>query len=146
MASIRNFNSFVLSAKVIDILLQGITFTWSNHIENESWARLDRFLVSPMILSWFPNLSQRGILGSISDYNVIKLGEPYVDWGYCPFKFYNGWLEDANLIKEVSQGWTDCKVKGSLGLVLSSKMKAVKGKLKGELEETGGWRSLERIG
>ncbi|KAK3226982.1 hypothetical protein Dsin_006844 [Dipteronia sinensis] len=79
--SIRNFNSFILGAKVIDIPLRGIPFTWSNHRVEESWARLDWFLISPIMLSWFPNLSQRGLPGSISDHNVIRIEEPHVDWG-----------------------------------------------------------------
>ncbi|KAK2645841.1 hypothetical protein Ddye_021036 [Dipteronia dyeriana] len=58
--SIRNFNSFVLRMWVADIPTLGTYYTWSNNRINGLWACLDRFLVSPWILSWFPKLSQRG--------------------------------------------------------------------------------------
>ena len=49
--SAKNFQDFILRAKVVDIPLRGIPFTWSNYRENACWARLDRFLVSHVILS-----------------------------------------------------------------------------------------------
>ncbi|KAK3219251.1 hypothetical protein Dsin_013221 [Dipteronia sinensis] len=52
MGSIRNFNSFVLRAKVIYIPLQGMAYTWSNFRDSATWSRLDRFLISPMLMSW----------------------------------------------------------------------------------------------
>ncbi|KAK3204961.1 hypothetical protein Dsin_019007 [Dipteronia sinensis] len=58
LGSIRNFNSFVLRAKIIDIPLQGMTFTWSNFRDVAAWSRLDRFLISLVLLSWIPHLRQ----------------------------------------------------------------------------------------
>ncbi|KAK2638834.1 hypothetical protein Ddye_026629 [Dipteronia dyeriana] len=67
--------------------------------ELASWARLDRFLISPLFLLLFQYLVQKGLLKSVSDHNVITLGVPKVDWGLCPFRFYNTDLEDKDLIK-----------------------------------------------
>ena len=61
LGSIRNFNSFVLQARVVDIPLLGNPFTWSNNRDKESWARLDHYLLAPDILSWFPSLKQTGL-------------------------------------------------------------------------------------
>ncbi|KAK2640833.1 hypothetical protein Ddye_022596 [Dipteronia dyeriana] len=74
LTSLKAFNFFILSARVIDITLNGISFTWSNNRENVVWARLDKFLISSWILAWFPKLFQRGIPRSISDHNAILLG------------------------------------------------------------------------
>ncbi|KAK3183580.1 hypothetical protein Dsin_030866 [Dipteronia sinensis] len=79
-------------ARVVDLPMWGSSFTWSYNREEESWARLDRFWVSPQILSWFPNLLQCGLLRSVSDHNAVTLGEPKNDWGPCSFRFYNSWL------------------------------------------------------
>ncbi|KAK2651474.1 hypothetical protein Ddye_011330 [Dipteronia dyeriana] len=89
------------SAGVIDIPLWEMSFTWSNNREVGSWARLDRFLVSPIILSWCPNLVQIGLPISISDHCAINLGVSKDNWGLRPFRFFNKWLEDKVLLAEV---------------------------------------------
>ncbi|KAK3187757.1 hypothetical protein Dsin_027318 [Dipteronia sinensis] len=94
-------------ARVVDLPIHGITFTLSNNREGASCARLDRFLVSPEILSWFPKLKQKGLPRSVSDHNSITLGEPKEDWGPCPFRVYNNWIEDGNLMKQAMKCWKE---------------------------------------
>ncbi|KAK3193984.1 hypothetical protein Dsin_025294 [Dipteronia sinensis] len=57
-----------------DDSFKGMTFMWTNIRERASWARLYHFLVSPLILSWFPKMVQKGFPRSLSDHNVILLG------------------------------------------------------------------------
>ncbi|KAK3189698.1 hypothetical protein Dsin_029259 [Dipteronia sinensis] len=75
VTSMRNFGSFISKMKVINIPLRGISFTWTNHRERASWAKLDRFLISPLLISWMPNIVQVGLSGTISDHNVVMIGE-----------------------------------------------------------------------
>ncbi|KAK3226756.1 hypothetical protein Dsin_006618 [Dipteronia sinensis] len=96
----------------------------------EAWARLDRFLVSSEILLWFPQLTQKGLERSLSDHIPIMLGEPKEDWGPCPFRCYNSWLEDKNIINEAVKGWKNYEVRGSKGFLLFSKLKASKQSMK----------------
>ncbi|KAK3190291.1 hypothetical protein Dsin_029852 [Dipteronia sinensis] len=103
--SARAFNSFILHAKVIDTPLRGMEFTWSNNREAGSWARLDRFLVSPEIFLWFPDLVQRGIPRSISDHKAIILGSSKQSWGPSPFQIFNGWMEDQSLTAQIKRNW-----------------------------------------
>lgn len=100
----KSFNIFVVHAMVIDIPLQGISFTWSNNREQAFWAHLDKFLISPWILFWFPKLSQKGLPRSISDHSAVMIGEPRVDPGPYPFRFYNDWLEDDELMSKAKEG------------------------------------------
>ncbi|KAK2642939.1 hypothetical protein Ddye_024702 [Dipteronia dyeriana] len=130
MISVRRFNSFVLHVKMVDIPLVGILFTWCNHRERASMARLDRFLLSPEILSWFPKLVQRDLEWSFSNHNMIIIGEPKHDWGLCLLRFYNDWLDDKEVMREATKGWTECKVNGSRGLDISTKLKAIKRSIK----------------
>ena len=83
--------------------MRGAAFTWSNNRSNGVWARLDRFLISPVILSWFPNLVQNCIPRSISDHSAITLGNSDDKWGPGPFRFHNRWLDDKILMKEVKR-------------------------------------------
>ncbi|KAK2636379.1 hypothetical protein Ddye_031171 [Dipteronia dyeriana] len=102
----RNFNDFIRRANVVNIPLHGLSFAWTNFRERAAWARLDRFLISPEILIWYPNITQKGLARSLSDHNAIGLGQVGVDWGLTPFRFYNSWLEEKHLMNEVSNEWS----------------------------------------
>ncbi|KAK3228505.1 hypothetical protein Dsin_000386 [Dipteronia sinensis] len=108
----------------------GSPFTWSNYRDKASWARLDCFLLSLEILLWYPNLLQYGLSRSLSDHNVILIGEKDVEWGPKPFRFFNGWLEDKELMKEAIRGWNGCKVEGSKGWSLATKTKGAKNNMR----------------
>ncbi|KAK3232395.1 hypothetical protein Dsin_004276 [Dipteronia sinensis] len=135
--SLRNFNSFVLKSKVVDIPLQELKCTWTNCREKASWARLDWFLISPIILSWFPKLIQLGLSSSLSDHNAILIGAPCVDWGPILFKFYNGLLEEKPLIENARKAWLACKG----GLLLCGKKKVPSSPICGL---PSGWRNGNR--
>ncbi|KAK3217877.1 hypothetical protein Dsin_011847 [Dipteronia sinensis] len=130
MGSIRKFSKFLHQARLIDIPLHGMTFTWTNFRDQASWARLDRFVISPSMLNWFRRLIQRGLAGCLSDHNAILIGEPVEDWGPCPFRLYNGWLEDKDLMKEAVLGWNSGNQGGSKSKILSAKLKATKHRIK----------------
>ncbi|KAK3205178.1 hypothetical protein Dsin_019224 [Dipteronia sinensis] len=70
--------------------------------------------------------AKTGLPRCFSDYSAILLGEQKVDLGPSPFRFYNEWLEDGEMMKQASEGWIRCKTEGSTGFVLSSKLKFVK--------------------
>jgi hypothetical protein len=128
--SMRNFRMFMDLANVIDIPMMGMRFTWFNNRENESWARLDRFLCDPLFLSWFPKLVQKGLYRNLSDHNLVCIGEPDVDWGPRPFRCLNSWLEDKSLLEGVQNKWTQTKGFGTTGLRLFCKTRAVKQHMK----------------
>ncbi|KAK3175726.1 hypothetical protein Dsin_032613 [Dipteronia sinensis] len=124
--SMRSFKSFIHEIKVLDIPLSGMSFTWTNFRVHAAWARLDRFLLSPEILNRFPNLVKKGFYRSVSDHNAIGISEPKVDWGPSPFRFFNWWMENKELMLEAIGGWKGCKVGGSKSRILKAKMKATK--------------------
>ncbi|KAK3199766.1 hypothetical protein Dsin_023181 [Dipteronia sinensis] len=99
-------------------------------VEDESWARLDRFLCDPLFFSWFPQLVQKELGRSLSDHNPIFLGDSEVDWGPKPFWFLNGWLEDKALLEGVRNCWLSCQAGASAGLLLKNKIRAVRSHLK----------------
>ncbi|KAK3228761.1 hypothetical protein Dsin_000642 [Dipteronia sinensis] len=124
--SAKAFNIFILQAKVIDMPVHGITFSWSNNRENGSWARLDRFLVSPVVLTWFPDMVQRGLPRSISDHGAITLGVVKDFWGPRPFRFNNEWLKDRDLMTEIQNQWEDRSTTRSSSFILHSKLRRSK--------------------
>ncbi|KAK3221054.1 hypothetical protein Dsin_015024 [Dipteronia sinensis] len=124
--STRSFQAFVRQAMVMDILLNRLEFMWPNFREDAAWAQLDRFLLSPELLIWFPKLKQKGVCRSLSDHNAIGIREPKVDWGPSLFRFLNCWMENKELMAEAIAGWENCKVGGCRISVLKAKVKAVK--------------------
>ncbi|KAK3219198.1 hypothetical protein Dsin_013168 [Dipteronia sinensis] len=73
---------------------------------------------------------QRGLPRSLSDHNPIFLREEGNDWGQSPFQFNNWWLEEKDMMGEAIRGWKECKVTGSRGFVIFSKVKASKNRMK----------------
>ena len=56
-AAMREFSNFISKQGLIDLPLQGGTFSWSNSREVASKARLDRFLFSTDWEDNFPTIS-----------------------------------------------------------------------------------------
>ncbi|KAK3205182.1 hypothetical protein Dsin_019228 [Dipteronia sinensis] len=90
-----------------------MAFTWSNFRDSAAWSRLDLFLISPILLSWLPNLRQRGLPRSVSDHNPIVLDIPKKDWGPTSFRFFNCWLDNKNKMEDMKSGWKSCFKRGS---------------------------------
>ena len=57
--AMQEFSNFISEQGLIDLPLQGGSFTWSNSREVASKARLDRFLFSANWGDRFPTVSQR---------------------------------------------------------------------------------------
>jgi hypothetical protein len=111
---------------VVDLPLQGMSFTWSSNREVGAWARLDRFLCAPVFLSWFPNIFQRGLSKSLSEHNPVLLGVSSSDWGPKPFRIQNGWMENRELMSGTRELWKNCKSGGSVSFRLLQKTRVVK--------------------
>ncbi|KAL6327163.1 hypothetical protein AAG906_015202 [Vitis piasezkii] len=56
--TMRRFAETVDDLELVDLPLQGGEFTWSGGLNNQAWARLDRFLVSPSWLDQFSGVTQ----------------------------------------------------------------------------------------
>nr|GEZ99098.1 RNA-directed DNA polymerase, eukaryota [Tanacetum cinerariifolium] len=87
----RDFNNFISSAGLVDIQLEGYSFTWS-HPSATKTSKLDRFLVSEGFLSLFPHTSAICLDKHLSDHRPILLRDVITDYGATPFRFYHSWL------------------------------------------------------
>ncbi|WJZ96349.1 hypothetical protein VitviT2T_015042 [Vitis vinifera] len=103
-SAMRRFAQIINELGLVDIPLQGGSFTWSGGLNNQSWARLDRFLVSPSWLDQYSRVNQRRLSRPISDHFPILLEGGGLRRGPSPFKFENMWLK-AEGFKELIEGW-----------------------------------------
>ncbi|GKB74506.1 RNA-directed DNA polymerase, eukaryota [Tanacetum coccineum] len=100
----RFFNQFISSSGLIDIKLEGASFTWS-HLSATKMSKLDRFLILEGLVSLFPSISGSCLDRHLSDHRPILLHEVRVDFGPTPFRFYHSWFNYDGFDIMVDQTW-----------------------------------------
>ena len=126
----RRFAHIIDELGLVDLPLQGGVFTWSEGLNNQSWARLDRFLVSPSWLDHFSDVLQRRLPRPLSDHFPVLLEGGGLRRGHSPFRFENMWLKVKGFIDLIRSWWREIEVKGTASFKLAAKMKGIKQKLK----------------
>ncbi|GJZ38657.1 RNA-directed DNA polymerase, eukaryota [Tanacetum coccineum] len=121
-----DFNEFISSSGLIDIMLEGYSFTWS-HPSACKMSKLDRFLVTEGFLSVFPHCSAICLDRHLSDHRPILLRELQVDYGATPFRFYHSWLNISGFDLMVSQTWNSLSFNDSNDMIrFKKKLQALK--------------------
>ncbi|RVW46135.1 Transposon TX1 uncharacterized 149 kDa protein [Vitis vinifera] len=129
-SAMRNFAEIVNDLGLVDLPLQGGDFTWNGGLHNQSWARLDRFLVSPSWIDQFSGINQCRLPRPVSDHFPIMLVGGGIRRGPTPFRFENMWLKAEGFKELVRSWWQGIDVRGSASYKLATKMKEIKQKLK----------------
>ncbi|RVW41080.1 LINE-1 reverse transcriptase-like [Vitis vinifera] len=126
----RRFAETVDELELVDMPLQGGEFTWNGGLNNQVWARLDRFLVSSTWLEMFNGATQIRLSRPISDHFPIVLEGGGIRRGPTPFRFENMWLKVEGFQDVVRAWWQGIDVRGSASYRLATKMKEIKKRLK----------------
>ncbi|GJW82553.1 RNA-directed DNA polymerase, eukaryota [Tanacetum coccineum] len=122
----RLFDKFISSSGLVDINLEGYTFTWS-HPSASKMSRLDRFLVTEGFFSLFPSISALCLDRHLSDHMPILLREVNTDFGPTPFRFYHSWFSFDGFDKMVEDAWLSFSHSDSNRLVrFKKKLQALK--------------------
>ncbi|GJT39083.1 RNA-directed DNA polymerase, eukaryota [Tanacetum coccineum] len=100
----NKFNSFISNAGLVEIQLEGYSFTWS-HPSAAKMSKLDWFLVSEGFLSLFPHISALCLDKNLSDHRPILLREMVTDYGATPFRLYHSWFSFHGFDDMVSTAW-----------------------------------------
>nr|GEV29532.1 putative RNA-directed DNA polymerase, eukaryota, reverse transcriptase zinc-binding domain protein [Tanacetum cinerariifolium] len=103
-SSARVFNQFISSSGLVDIKMEGYTFTWS-HPSATKMSKLDRFLVSDGIFLEFPSISALCLDRHLSDHHPILLRDVQLDFGPVPFRFYHSWFSFDGFDDMVERTW-----------------------------------------
>ncbi|RVW26986.1 putative ribonuclease H protein [Vitis vinifera] len=72
-SDMRRFAQIIDDLGLVDVPLQGGSFTWSGGLNNQSWARLDRFLATPNWLDQYSRVLQRRLPRPTSDHFLVLL-------------------------------------------------------------------------
>ena len=122
---VYNFSDFVSINGLMDIPLEGGTYTWSNSL---SGFRIDRFLFS---LEWeehYPNIHQKRLVRVLLDHFPISLEGSDIRKGCKPFCFENMWLQVDDIVEKVKIWWDSYHFYGTLQV--SHEIESFKGRLK----------------
>nr|GEX59921.1 putative RNA-directed DNA polymerase, eukaryota, reverse transcriptase zinc-binding domain protein [Tanacetum cinerariifolium] len=112
----NEFNSFMSNAGLVEIQLEGFSFTWS-HPSAAKMSKLDRFLVSEGFLSLFPHISTLCLDKNLSDHRPILLHELVTDYGATPFRLYHSWFYFHGFDDMVRSTWNSFVLEDSNGMV-----------------------------
>ncbi|GJT80550.1 RNA-directed DNA polymerase, eukaryota [Tanacetum coccineum] len=106
----RCFDRFIVSSGLVDVKLEGYSFTWS-HPSASKMSKLDRFLVTEGIISLYPSISALCLDRHLSDHRPILLREVSSDFGPTPFRFYQSWFQKKKLqdLKSIIRLWVKDK-------------------------------------
>lgn len=90
--SMERFLEFIDDNELVDLLLSGSKYTWSNNQETVAMSRIDRFLIFKEWEEHFADGIQIAMPRGLLDHRPIKLNYERVNWGPRLFKFENCWL------------------------------------------------------
>nr|GEX70430.1 RNA-directed DNA polymerase, eukaryota [Tanacetum cinerariifolium] len=118
----RVFNHFISTSGLVDVKLEGFSFTWS-HPSAIKMSNLDRFLVSEGVVSLFPSITAICLDQHLSDHRPILLRDVQLDFGPVP----NGMIrfkKKLQDLKSIIRQWLKDK-----RILLSSSKQAIKDEL-----------------
>ncbi|XP_039070033.1 uncharacterized protein LOC120216767 [Hibiscus syriacus] len=98
LGGMNMFEDFISTWDLVEVPNVGSQFTWFRGGMNVAASRLDRFLVSVEIVSLFPLLTQTTLPKSLSNHIPIILKEKKAKKFNRPFKWFNHWAEDSDLV------------------------------------------------
>ena len=127
-SGISAFKTFINSTHLMDIPPSNGSFSW---FSGNSKSLLDRLLVNPERLSFYPSLKLNLLNRTLSDHCPILASSEEKNWGPKPFRFLNCWLDHPNCLKIITESWNSNK-----SSTLPEKLKAIKISLKK-------WNTLE---
>ena len=94
--------------------MAGRKFTWANHLQNQTFEKLDRILVCTDFESKYPVTSVQALSREISDHTPLLCSTNSSSPAYQPhFKFELGWLLRDGFCDMVRDVWHSVPVEGS---------------------------------
>ena len=124
------FSDFIENNSLVDLPLEGASFTWFRDSSVPSMLRIDRVLVSLDWVEHYVNVSQWVLPRVLSDHCPLLLEAGVVRRSRSTFKFEYMWLKVEGFVNRVKHWWDGYSFTGSPSFILAQKLKALKADLK----------------
>ena len=124
--TMEKFSEFIKDLNLIDLSLEGESYTLSSSTNQPSMSRIDRALVTSDWEEHYPDVIQRILPHPISYYSPILLEAGNMVRGKSHFRFENLWLKMDGFVDRVQSWWNRHSFVGTPSFVLTKKLKALK--------------------
>ncbi|KAD4982965.1 hypothetical protein E3N88_19636 [Mikania micrantha] len=125
----RIFNDFIYRASLQEYRMGGMKYTYMSS-DGSKFSKIDRVLVCHRFYQRWPGAKLMAHLRKWSDHSPITLQTTSEDFGPTPFKFYSSWLSIHGIDNVVLQAIVESSDDGRPDVVLVSKLRNIKNKLK----------------
>jgi exonuclease III len=105
------FNAIIDSLDLREVEMSGRKYTWANSLENPTFEKLDRVLVSTEWEQKYPLATVQALTREISDHTplLFNTGNKSLNGAQPLFKFELSWLLSENFMDIVSDLWNNTK-------------------------------------
>ena len=124
------FSDFIEANYLVDLPLEGASFTWFRNLGSACMSRIDRTLASVDWVDYFGNVSQRVLPLVVSNHCPFLVVAGNVKRGRSAFKFENMWLKEEGFVERVWHWWNGYRFSSSPSFILACKLKTLKEDLK----------------
>nr|GEV70978.1 hypothetical protein [Tanacetum cinerariifolium] len=100
----KTFNHFISSTGLIDLPLEGYSYTWALKSASKM-SKVVRFFIFEGLLSGFSSLSALCLDRHLSDHRPNIMREFLVDYGPSPFRVFHSWVDKDGFDKLVEDSW-----------------------------------------
>nr|GFA35611.1 hypothetical protein [Tanacetum cinerariifolium] len=119
------FNDFIHRSGLVELQMGGRRFTRISR-DGAKLSKLDRFFVSSELINLRPNAHVVCLYCGLSDHCPFLLHVETHDFGPCPFKLFNSWLDIPSLEVIVKKVWSTSLFDPRPNVVFQSELKALK--------------------
>lgn len=139
------FNAVIDSLNLREIEITGRKFTWANHLQNQTFEKIDRILVCTDFEYKFSHTTVHTLTREISDHTPLLPSTNNPSPTYQPqFKFELGWLLRDGFCDMVKNVWKETVVNGSPIKRWQTKIRKLRQHLRGWARNVSGTYKKEK--